>query len=405
MSRKRGRTVSTDSEDKENDLDKRIKRLEELIWRKEKKKEKRRRRRQHSSRHSRDSSDSRRSYEGRQSQTSRQSFSNDESDVEKDLVHDRERNIVGDTQTDENAANGTEQRNETPATHGAKDMAIDDDHSVPLQVPETRIDSGDVVLDPKILEVMGKRFLEDRVLAAAIPNDLGIRWEEILKSGMPSEDRVALIKKYPPPKNCCIIDPPKMNPEVRASLQEMIIKRDERIEAKQSKIAACLAAVGKIFSNILERRNDPDNLDIFEQLSDIGRLLSDLQHDESNIRKSLILANLSAPFKEVLSGSTPDELLFGKQLEERLKAAKTLENCKRDFKATLKPQNGNNSKNSRFPPRRSQGNQRQASSAPGGKKLQSTRTQHALTNRRGIQRYENNWKTSHRYDHHRQKRY
>lgn len=43
MSKRRGRSESTDSEDKENDLNKRLKRLEELLLRNDKKKGKKRR--------------------------------------------------------------------------------------------------------------------------------------------------------------------------------------------------------------------------------------------------------------------------------------------------------------------------------------------------------------------------
>ncbi|XP_046737532.1 uncharacterized protein LOC124406220 [Diprion similis] len=359
----------------------------------------------HSSRHSRSSRsslDSRYSHERRRSRTPMQ-YEDDEANREEDLVQNGQPVAVQDAHTAHTAAHISEQQTNTHVIVETRDT----NRQVLTQTQDdTEPHGGEVVLDPKILEVMGKRFIEDRVLDAAIPNDLKVRWEEIVKKGMPTEDRVALIEKYPPPKNCCIIDPPKINSEVRVSLQETTIKRDERIEAKQAKITACLAAVGKTFSGFLQRYSGNENLDFFEQLSDIGRLLADLQHDESNIRKSLILANLGAPFKDVLNGTTPDEFLFGKQLEERLKAAKALESCKKDLivRTTTKPQN-NGSKNSKFPPRRPQGNQRQVSSTLGGKKPQYTRTQHPPSNRRSNQRYESNWKTNRKYESHRQRRY
>ncbi|XP_043285869.1 uncharacterized protein [Venturia canescens] len=72
--------------------------------------------------------------------------------------------------------------------------------------------------------------------------------------------------------------------------------------------------MGKMFQAVLCEKQE--KFVLLEQLivSDVGRLLSDLQHDE--VRKNLILANLNTPFKEVLTTTTSDELLFGKSLEE-----------------------------------------------------------------------------------------
>lgn len=197
---------------------------------------------------------------------------------------------------------------------------------------------------------MEKRFIEERILAGAIPKDMIIRWEEILTNGLPTDDRVALVKKYPPPSNGAIIDLRKVNPEVRASIQESVIKRDEQILAKQTKTTACLSAVGKAFSNIIESRDE--KLKALELLSDVGRLLADLQHDESIIRKSLILANLNASFKDILNAAVPDEWLFGKQLDAKLKLAKALEIFRKDLKPAPKVQVNKPTKNLMLPPRR-----------------------------------------------------
>lgn len=253
-------------------------------------------------------------------------------------------------------------------------------------------DQSKIPLDPKILEVMGERFLQERQLAQAIPNDLSVRWEEILKAGLPSETRVTLVKKYPPPKNCVMMDPPRLNAEIRASLQETVIKRDDRIVERQTRIAACLAAVGKTFLTILDEYKGQDNLTIIELLSDIGKFLTDLQHDESAIRKSLILANLNTTFRDVLNTSTPDEFLFGKQLEESLKAAKALETSRKELKTVQKSQNSKNPKNSKFPSGRQSFSQRQYYSTAGGKKQQNTKNQGYQNNQGGNQRSENSWK-------------
>lgn len=61
-------------------------------------------------------------------------------------------------------------------------------------------------------------------------------------------------------------------------------------------------------------------------------MLADLQHDESEIRRSLILTNINATVKETLKETVVDEWLFGKQLEDKVKAAKTLETSSESLK-------------------------------------------------------------------------
>lgn len=38
----------------------------------------------------------------------------------------------------------------------------------------------DIPFDPEIVEVIGKRFVKERVLATAIQKDMIVRWQEIL---------------------------------------------------------------------------------------------------------------------------------------------------------------------------------------------------------------------------------
>lgn len=71
---------------------------------------------------------------------------------------------------------------------------------------------------------------EERVLVPAIPKSIAVRLEDIIKNGLPKEEREKLIKEHAPPKNCVLIDPPKLNEEV--SVSETSTKRDDRIVEK-----------------------------------------------------------------------------------------------------------------------------------------------------------------------------
>lgn len=62
------------------------------------------------------------------------------------------------------------------------------------------------------------------------------------------------------------------------------------------------------------------NISLVEITSDAISVLTDLQHDGNVIRRNLIIANLSSNFGETLRETSPDEFLFRKRLDERLKA-------------------------------------------------------------------------------------
>ncbi|CAH1969169.1 unnamed protein product [Acanthoscelides obtectus] len=87
----------------------------------------------------------------------------------------------------------------------------------------------------------------------------------------------------------------------------------------------------------LPRRNQlvavvPFSGEFFEKLSDAGRLLSDVHHTLSVSRKELAILNLNKEWKETLIDSPVDEWLFGEDLEERLKAAKSLQFSSKQLK-------------------------------------------------------------------------
>ena len=70
--------------------------------------------------------------------------------------------------------------------------------------PDTSRQEDEIVvedLDVEILEAIGKRVAEDRVLAPAIPKSIAVRLEDILKKGLPKEEREKLLKAHVSPRN------------------------------------------------------------------------------------------------------------------------------------------------------------------------------------------------------------
>lgn len=78
---------------------------------------------------------------------------------------------------------------------------------------------------------------------------------------------------------------------------------------------------------------------LLENLSDAARLLADIQHDDSLMRRNMILSNLNTSLKDTLNCSPVDEWLFGKDLDEQLKLAKVLERASKDLRPEMKVQN------------------------------------------------------------------
>ncbi|XP_046613729.1 uncharacterized protein LOC124302028 [Neodiprion virginianus] len=191
--------------------------------------------------------------------------------------------------------------------------------------PDHEVDLGEDVLN-----VIGPRLEPDQKQAPALHKDIVIRWKEIFKKGISNEENKNLVKKYNIPKNCGFIAAPVLNSEVIAAIQENVKTRDKRITEKQERIAACMAANGKAISITL-KSDSPDKLERLEIESDIGRLLAFLQREESEIRQSLILANLNSSVREILTGSTVDGFLFGENLEEKIKTAETIERASKDL--------------------------------------------------------------------------
>lgn len=195
------------------------------------------------------------------------------------------------------------------------------------------------------------------MMAPAIPKSIAVRLEDILKKGLPKEEREELLKAHAPPKNCVCIDPPKLNEEIKVSINETAKKRDERIVEKQKKITACLALMGSSIVDIINNKTEseeskvsPTRIILIKKLSESARLLADLQRDETLTRRSLILAAINNSQKEMLDSSKPDEWLFGEKLGERIKAAKSIERSGKDLKT--KSGISGKPKNSKVPPRR-----------------------------------------------------
>ena len=84
-------------------------------------------------------------------------------------------------------------------------------------------------LELEILELIGNRVADDRIMAPVISNNNSVRLEGILKKGLPKGEKEQLIKDHVSPKTCVFFDPPKLNEEIKVLLNQTSSKRDERL--------------------------------------------------------------------------------------------------------------------------------------------------------------------------------
>ncbi|CAH1965157.1 unnamed protein product [Acanthoscelides obtectus] len=144
------------------------------------------------------------------------------------------------------------------------------------------------------------------------------------------------MKKYPPPENAHNFGAPKLNAVVKQAIVDSVAKRDSRLSCQQAQVGSGLSAIAIVISDLL--KTEGGNAELIEKLSDAGRLLSDVHHTLSVSRKELAILNLNKEWKETLIDSPVDEWLFGEDLEERLKAAKSLQFSSKQLKTVKAPQ-------------------------------------------------------------------
>lgn len=70
-----------------------------------------------------------------------------------------------------------------------------------------------------------------------------------------------------------------------------------------------MGAISKVLQISLEKEME---LPIIESLSDATRLITDAMHDETAIRRSLIISNVNPEIRKMLNSTTANEYLFGR---------------------------------------------------------------------------------------------
>ncbi|KAL4709217.1 hypothetical protein ACJJTC_010517 [Scirpophaga incertulas] len=168
-----------------------------------------------------------------------------------------------------------------------------------------------------LIAALGSEGEKEKKEGLPIQNELVKRWTNIMKSGISKESLDKLCTKYPVPDNFKGVIPPKMNPEIAASLSSITIKRDQRLINRQNITGKLLTAISNTMTNVM--KGNINSKIIIEQLSDAAKLAAQTFYEDNSSRNFFALANTSLTIKNALRDSEPELYLFGTDCGEKSK--------------------------------------------------------------------------------------
>ncbi|RVE43203.1 hypothetical protein evm_012152 [Chilo suppressalis] len=214
----------------------------------------------------------------------------------------------------------------SPETSKLEDGPIQNTAPVTLQPSSAPIDeeSLDQELTTEILSILGDESVSDERFGPVIHKEIAKRWSEILTNGLKEDIRKDILKSFVIPENMKFAQPPDLNPEIRAAINENIFKRDVILKEKQKLLAGTISGIAYLVSKTITSQDEKQSDDFLKSLCDIGRLLCYMHYSETVTRQNFMLASLNKEVKDNLKDVKRDQLLFGSDLQEKLKLIKAI---------------------------------------------------------------------------------
>lgn len=217
---------------------------------------------------------------------------------------------------------------------------------------ENPVSENPISLNPEILQALGQDIAPSKLEGEALHLGVVEAWESIFLSGIPTEQKKALLDKYPRLTNMPFLDPPKLNPEVKLAVTDAVVAKDDRLVRFQVQLSSAISALGQIVNLSLGKKEGERDLSILEKANDAAKLLLDLQHGYISSRRAIVSVNLNKELKETLLNMKSDEWLFGNDLLNRITVAKNIERSSLSLRQKPKPKPiPSKSLNSKGPPR------------------------------------------------------
>ncbi|XP_060807715.1 uncharacterized protein LOC132903429 [Amyelois transitella] len=180
-------------------------------------------------------------------------------------------------------------------------------------------------LDEDILGIFGEAPKEEVALGKPIHRDIASRWNDILAKGLTKEIKNNLIQGHLTPSNCELLIAPALNQEVKAALPEGLVKRDMAILQRQKDVGVAISALATATELVISNVNAESKQSILKPISDACRILCDIHHSQTRLRRNYVINSINTELKETLLETSRDKYLFGENLTDKLKTAKTIQ--------------------------------------------------------------------------------
>ncbi|XP_049877990.1 uncharacterized protein LOC126375167 [Pectinophora gossypiella] len=195
-------------------------------------------------------------------------------------------------------------------------------------------DSNEEKLDDDILLLLGDPPKEESPVGKDIHNDMADRLKNVLLNGLSKEIKQKISEEYPTPGNCQYFKAPKLNPEVKAAISDLLYKKDTSLATRQERIGTVLTALTQAMDILIKCNNDNNNQILIKHISNACRLLCDSHFIDTRLRRNFLISTLNNNMKETLKETKRDKHLFGEDLPERLRASKAITKTGQDLKNT-----------------------------------------------------------------------
>ncbi|XP_015124955.1 uncharacterized protein LOC107046764 [Diachasma alloeum] len=218
-------------------------------------------------------------------------------------------------------------------------------------------------LDSELLEVLGADPSKPVETEIFFQNDLEARWSFWLTSKVQQEVLTKMMDRYPRSSSKCLFEAPKLNPEIASISTDALTQRDKKFCASQNLTGSALVALGAAISSLLAE--EIDKLDLLQKLCDAGKMMTQIHFGFSTTRRAFISPSLNKQVRSALEETTPDQMLYGSNLSDKVKEFKTLSKLGQELKippALPKKQSSLNPKSSFVRFRKQMGQKPQTSS-------------------------------------------
>lgn len=206
------------------------------------------------------------------------------------------------------------------------------------------------ILPSAVIQILGDQPDSQRV-CPKIHAYLSSKWNQWTTEGIHPEIKADILTKYPLDAHENL-NPPTLNAEIASSVPEATLKRDHHFVDTQNLIATAMKALGSALTPLLDTTPATVNSrTLLPPLSDIGKLLCELQFNQSAARKSFISPMLNKDLSTVFKESKIDKFLYGQNLGEKIRECKTIDKAGQELcKKVPQPKNTRTSLNWKRPP-------------------------------------------------------